>query len=185
MKSAVILILVASPLMAQDPLATQLDAVAKVASVMVDGDVAHRIQTPRSAAALLEKNPRDPWAAADNYDVDHAAYTASKKTLIRLSRLCPSTCDVNLWMPVPASPRRIQIVIRNVNEMSQFWTWGVLHQEVPAEMARVLDTGARVTVSRRQGMISVLAPVRDSLGDIVGLVEVVSRAKPDPQENVL
>ena len=29
-------------------------------------------------------------------------------------------------------------------------------------------------------MISVLAPVYDSLGDIVGLVEVVSRVEPDP-----
>jgi hypothetical protein len=33
-------------------------------------------------------------------------------------------------------------------------------------------------------MISVLAPVYDSLGDIVGLVEVVSQARPDPRENV-
>ena len=58
--------------------------------------------------------------------------------------------------------------------MSQFWTWGALHQEMPAEMKRVLETGERVTVNRRPGMTSVLAPVYDSLGDIVGLVEVVS-----------
>jgi hypothetical protein len=34
-------------------------------------------------------------------------------------------------------------------------------------------------------MTSVLAPVYDSLGDIAGLVEVVGRDRPDPQENVL
>ena len=32
--------------------------------------------------------------------------------------------------------------------------------------------------------VSVLAPVYDSLGDIAGLVEVVSRLTPDPRENV-
>ena len=169
---------------AQDRLATQLDEVARVASVMMDGDLARRIQTPRSVESMLKVDKRDPWAAADNYDVDHQAYTAAKKTLIRLSRLCPVACDVNLWMPVPANPPRIQIVIRNVNEMSQFWRWGALHQEMPPEMRKVLDSGERVTVTQRAGMVSVLAPVRDSLGDVVGLVEVVGQRRVDPQENV-
>jgi hypothetical protein len=87
-------------------------------------------------------------------------------------------------MPIPSDPPRIQILIRNVHEMSQFWTWGDLHQEMPPEMKRVLDTGERVTVSRRAKMISVLAPVYDSVGDIVSLVEVVSQAGQDPRENV-
>jgi len=184
MKLAAFILLCSSRLIAQDPLAAQLDSVARVASVMVDGDLALRIQTPRSVASMLETNPRDQWAASDNYDVDHQAFTAMKKTLIRLSRLCSTSCDVNLWMPVPANPSRIQIVIRNVHEMSQFWTWGALHQEMPAEMRRVLDTGERITVTRRPGMVSVLAPARDSLGDIVALVEAVGRSTPDPQENV-
>jgi hypothetical protein len=51
-------------------------------------------------------------------------------------------------------------------------------------MKSVLDTGERVTVSRRPGMTSVLAPVYDSLGDIVCLVEVVSQTGLDPHENV-
>jgi hypothetical protein len=48
----------------------------------------------------------------------------------------------------------------------------------------VLDAGKRMTVKRKPGMISVLAPVRNSLGDIVGLVEVVARLQPDVRENV-
>jgi hypothetical protein len=161
-----------------------LDRVARTASVMVDGDVCRHIQTPRSAQFLLQTDPRDPWKASDNFDVDDAAFIQTKKTLMRLARLCPEACDVNLWMPVPSDPPRIQILIRNVYEMSQFWKWGDLHQEMPAEMKRVLDTGERVTVRRRPGMISVLAPVYDSLGDIIGFVEVVSQAGRDPRENV-
>lgn len=184
MKPATLLFVFSLAAFAGDPLAEQIDSVARVATAMVDGDVATRIQTRRSADSLLKTHPRDPWAASDNYDVNHAEYVATKKTLIRLSRLCTAPCDVNLWLPVPSTPPRIQVVIRNVHEMSQFWTWGALHQEMPAEMKQVLETGKRVTVQKRADMVSVLAPVYDSLGDIVGLVEVVAQQKPDPQENV-
>ena len=76
--------------------------------------------------------------------------------LMRLARLCAEACDVNLWMPVPAETPRMQILIRNVYEMSQFWNWGDLYQDTPAEMQRVLSTGERVAVRRRAGMLSVL-----------------------------
>lgn len=161
-----------------------LEEVARTGSIMVDGDVAARIQTARSAASMAKPDPRDKWADADNYDVDAAAYVATKKTLMRLARLCPVTCDVNLWLPSPRGAGRVQIVIRNVNEMSQFWTWGALDQETPAEMKQVLASGARLMVTKRPGMVSALAPVRNSLGDIVGLIEVVAREGSAPQENV-
>ena len=177
--------LMAAGLFAQpDDLAADLDRVARTATAMVDGDVCLRVQTPRSARLFLQKDARDPWKADDNFDVNDEAFTATKKTLMRLARLCPTACDVNLWMPVPSDPPRIQILIRNVYEMSQFWKWGDLHQEMPPEMKQVLDTGRRVTVRRRPGMISVLAPVYGSMGDVVGLVEVVGQTSPDPRENV-
>lgn len=161
-----------------------LDGVGRVAEVMVDGDVAKRIETPRSAGMMLKKDSRDPWRASDNYDVDHGAFIQTKKTLMRLGQLCPEICDVNLWMPVGADKKHVQILIRTVNEMSQFWKWGDLYQAMPVEMKEVLETGKRASVRKRPGMVSVLAPVRDSLGDVVGLVEVVSAANRDPRENV-
>lgn len=174
----------AAEAVAQSPAAGRLDEVARIASVMVDGDVARRIQTPRSVAAMLDPKPVEPWAASDNYEVNHEAFLATKKTLLRLARLCDSPCDVNLWMPVASTPPRVQVVMRNVHEMSQFWPWGALQQEMPAEMKQVLAEGKRIIVRRTPGMTSVLAPVYDSLGDIAGLVEVAGRKRPDPQENV-
>jgi hypothetical protein len=164
--------------------ARRLDEVARIASVMVDGDLARRIVTERAMKYLLKEDPRDPYLASDNYDVDHEAFIQTKKTLIRLSRLVDFPCDVNLWMPLPTDPPRIHIVIRNAHEMSQFWVWGALHQEMFPEMKEVLAGGKRLTVTKKPGWISVLAPVYDSLGDVVGLVEVVSRSAPDPRENV-
>jgi hypothetical protein len=48
---------------------------------------------------------------------------------------------------------------------------------MPAEMKRVLESGKREKVTRVPGMISVLAPVYNSLGKIVALVEVIA---PEP-----
>ena len=103
---------------------------------------------------------------------------------MRLARLCPEACDANLWMPLEGNPEPVQVLIRNVYEMSSFWNWGNLHQPMPDEMKRVLTTGERVTFRGKRGMISVLAPVYDSLGNIVALVEVVSQERRDLQENV-
>jgi hypothetical protein len=162
----------------------ELDEIARVASVMVDGDVCQRIVTPRAMAMMLHNVSPDRWADADNYEVNQDSFIRTKKTLMRLAELSESPVDVNLWMPLKSEPARIHITIRNRNEMSQFWDWGKLQQDMFPEMRTVLDPGKRTTVKRRPGMISVLAPVRNSLGDIVGLVEVVARLTPDTRENV-
>lgn len=161
-----------------------LDDIARVATVMVDGDVCQRILTPRALAQMQHENPRDRFADGDNYDVDDAAFIATKKMLIRLSRLSALPVDVNLWMPLPVNPPSIHIVIRNRNELSQFWEWGNLRQPMIPEMQTVLETGRRTVVKKKPGFISVLAPVRNSLGDTVGVVEAVGRIQPDPRENV-
>ena len=75
-------------------------------------------------------------------------------------------------MPVPTT-QDIQVVIRNRYDLSQFWN-GELDQAMPPEMHEVLQTGKTLTIQKTPGMISVLAPVRNSLNEIVGLVEVVA-----------
>jgi hypothetical protein len=153
-----------------------LSEIARVATIMLDGDVCQRIVTPRAFEHMLHPNPRDEWQAGDNYDVDDAAFISTKKTLIRLSMMAPYPVDVNLWMPVPTS-QDIQVVIRNRYNLSQFWN-GELQQKMPPKMQAVLKTGKSLTVKENPGMISVLSPVRNSLGQIVGLVEVVSSTAP-------
>jgi hypothetical protein len=68
--------------------------------------------------------------------------------------------------------------------MSQFWPWGALYQDMIPQMKTVLDSGKRVTVTDKPGWISVLAPVSDSLGDVIGVLEVVTQTQMDPHANV-
>jgi hypothetical protein len=157
-----------------------LSEIARVATIMIDGDVCQHIVTPRALAHMLHPDPRDKWQAGDNYDVNDAAFIQTKKTLIRLAMMAPYPVDVNLWMPVPTT-QDIQVVIRNKYDLSQFWN-GELKQAMPAEMQEVLTTGKPVTVHKVPGMISVLAPVRNSLNQIVGLVEVVSSTAAPPHD---
>jgi hypothetical protein len=161
-----------------------VDDVARIASVMVDGNVCRRIVTPRALEYMFKNDPHDQWAAGDNYEVNDAAFIAVKKTLIRLSHLAPFPCDVNLWMPIAGHPDKVRIVIRNANELSQFWPWGAIYQDMIPPMKEVIESGHRVTVTEKPGWISVLAPVYDSLGDVVGLVEAVTQTPIDPQGNV-
>jgi hypothetical protein len=182
MKRAVLLLIAAAAQGADRK--AEMDDMARIASVMVDGDLCERIVTPRAKKAMITENPRDPYQAGDNYDVEHAVFIQVKKTLTRLSRLVEYPADVNLWMPVEGKPGYVHIVIRGSHEISQFWPWGALIQEMPPAMKSVLASGTRVTVTEKPGYVSVLAPVRNSLGDIVGVVEAVTQVKSDPRDNV-
>ena len=167
-----------------DRFTRELEDAARVASVMVDGDACRKIVTARAMDYLLRTDPNDRFLASDNYEVNHDAFDSVKKTLIRISRLVSFPADGNLWMPIPGQPDKIRVVIRNANELSQFWPWGALYQDMIPEMKTVLETGRRITVTQKPGWVSVLAPVSDSLGDIVGVVEVASQRQLDPQGNV-
>ncbi len=152
----------------------ELDHIARVAGAMVDGDVCRRIVTARALDYMFKTDPHDRFLAGDNYDVNDAEFNVTKKTLIRLARLAPFPCDVNLWMPIRGHPGKIQAVVRNVLDLSQFYVFGAMYQDMFPPMQTVLETGRRITVKEKPGLISVLSPVYDSLGDIVGLVEAVS-----------
>ena len=134
-----------------EDLAHDLDRIAQVATVMVDGDVCQRIVTERALAFMLHNSSRDKWADAGNYDVNEPAFTQVKKTLIRLSQLVDYPVDVNLWMAPGSDSSLIHIVIRNRYEMSQFWPWGKLTQDPVPAMLEVLKTGRRITVTEKPG----------------------------------
>jgi hypothetical protein len=160
----------------RESLARELEDVARVATVMVDGDVCQKIMTERALKKMFEINPEDQWAGSDNFDVNATPYILTKKTLMRLAKLLPYPVDCNLWMLFKEKPGQIQVLIRNQYEMSQFWTWGVLYQDTPPEMAEVLASGKPKTVLGKTGFVSILTPVYNSLGEIVGLVEVIGQA---------
>jgi hypothetical protein len=164
--------------------AAELERVARVATAVIDGDECEKIMTKRALDKMFRLDPRDRFAGHDNYDVNDGPFIAVKKLLRRVATLAPFPVDCNLWMSFHERPELIQILIRQVNEMSQFWKWGDLYQPMPPEMQEVLRTGKPRTAAARGDYVSVLAPVFNSLGDPVAIVEVVTRLARDERGNV-
>ena len=152
----------------------ELERLARVATAVVDGDECEKIMTPRALEKMFRTDPRDRWAGHDNFDVNDKPYIAVKKLLRRVATLAPFPVDCNLWMSFRERPDLVQILIRQVNEISGFWKWGDLFQPMPPEMKDVVQTGKPKTVQRGE-VVSVLTPVYNSLGDVVALVEVAAR----------
>ncbi len=150
--------------------AALLDA-AQVAAVMVDGDLAGRIVSERSWRYIRTPNPKYRFMTGDYYDVDHASFLLMKKTLLRLGRLAGFPCGTSLWLPVPGAKGQVSCVVQN-GKLHRYYRFGASNQPTPPEMARCLKTGRVVAAPADRDYVTVLAPVRDSLGDVVGVVEL-------------
>jgi hypothetical protein len=152
----------------------ELERLARVATAVVDGDECEKIMTPRALQKMFRADPRDRWAGHDNFDVNDAPFLAVKKLLRRVATLASFPVDCNLWMSFRERPDLVQVLIRQVNEISAFWRFGDLYQPMPPEMKEVLASGKPKTV-RQRGVVSVLTPGYNSGGDVVALVEVAAR----------
>ena len=73
----------------KETLTRDLEEVARVASVMMDGDVCERIMTPRALQKMFAVDPNDRWAGSDNFDVNHEPFVRDKKTLYVWPDWCP------------------------------------------------------------------------------------------------
>ncbi len=160
-----------------------LKEAARVAGVMIDGDEARRIITERARHYIANPDPTYSFLSADYYDVDHVAFLRMKKTLLRLERLLPFPCNASLWLLLEEPPDHVTVVVQN-GSLHRYWRWAEEKRRMEPEMAECVRKGA-VTVAplnHPSRTLTVLAPVRDSLGDVVGLAELTAR---DPSSKSL
>lgn len=158
-------------------LEAKLDELGRLASALVDGEECAQIVTDRAEELMFRVDPDDRWAGSDNYDVNPEPFLRTKKLLARIGKLADLPVDCNLWVKCKRRPEMVTIVIRQVHGWSQFYEWAQMAMEPTPEMKRALEGGERVLVRARppRDHVSVLAPVRDSLGDVTGFVEVCTR----------
>jgi hypothetical protein len=154
-----------------------LKELARVASVMVDGEDAEHVVTDRAMHYIANPDPKHRFLAGDYFDVDFDGFLRAKKTLLRLSRLVDFRCDTVLWMKVKGRDELVTPLLHN-GTLSQWYRFGASSAEAAGPMAECLRSGEVTPVEDgASDMLTVLAPVRDSLGDVVGLVEL---SAPDP-----
>lgn len=156
-------------------LVAELEHLARVAEAMVDGELAGRIVTERAAHYIAHPHPDHRHLSGDYYDVDHAAFLAMKKVLLRLERIVPFPCNATLWLRVRGAEPFITPVIQN-GRLHRYYRFGEERRQPDGELAECLETGAvvRAPEDGSAEFLTVLAPVRDSLGAVVGCVELTA-----------
>ena len=164
---------------------------ARVASVMGDGEEAKRIITDRAHYYLANSDTTYRFLSSDYYDVDHDTFLRMKKTLLRLSMLVDFPCDTSLWVRVEgladhalrqaqggvSLSNPVTVAVQN-GGMKRYWQWAEEKRPLEPEMAECLATGKATAAPKDEarGLVTVLAPVSDSLGDVVGFVELTAKA---------
>ncbi len=146
---------------------------ARIASTMMDGDVADRIITERALHHVLNPDPEYRFLAGDYYDVDHAAFLITKKSMMRLSRLIDFECGVTLWLRVRGSDSLVTPAVRQ-GELSRWCSFSTAFVDAPPPLADVLATGTRVAIEPEPDarIVTALSIVLDSLSEPVGVIEL-------------
>lgn len=156
---------------------------ARIAEILVDGEQAGRIITPMASHYIANPHPKHPHMSGDYYDVDHAAFLTMKKTLLRLERLIGFPCNTALWMRVAGAPEWITTVVQN-GRLHRYYRFGEGRRKPEGELAQCLNSGrvVEVPLADSDKYLTVLAPVRDSLGDVVGCVEFTAAYPTGPHQ---
>ena len=149
---------------------------ARVAAAMIDGDEARRIITERALHYIANPDPKFGFLSGDYYDVEHAPFLRIKKSLLRLERLLSFPCNTSLWLLLDKPPEHATVAVQN-GSLHRYWKWAEEKRPLEPEMAECVRSGEVVVAptDHPSRTLTVLAPVRDSLDDVVGFVELTSR----------
>jgi hypothetical protein len=157
-----------------DPMFRDLHEIARVITCMVDGELVKQIVTDRVQEKVFKLDPRDRWSAGDNWDYNHEPFIRTKQTLQRALCLSQGAVGCNLYTPAVANANQWYHVLRTRWSPRQVMSEGGFAQVPDSELVQVFNTGERITLNKRPKQHSVLTPVYDSLGVIVGVVEVIT-----------
>ena len=156
----------------------ELTRLAEIAAGILDGEEAKQIITEAAMHYIANPDPEHRFLSGDYYDVDPELFLRNKKLLLRLERLARGVeVDSSIWVPVPGRETVTTAVHNGVNH--RYYTFGQETLSTPPEMREVFATGeirqlpADSHGDRRQ--VTALAPIRDSLGQVVAVAEFTSR----------
>ena len=150
----------------------ELTRLAQIAAGMLDGEEVKGIVTPLAMQYIANPDPAHIFLSGDYFDVDHELFLRAKKLMLRLQRLAKLPMSCSLWLPIPGK-RQVTCAVQN-GPYARYYSFGQERLALPDEMAKAFKTGRVSAAPYREGdrLRTALAPVRDSLGDVVALMEL-------------
>ncbi len=177
-----------------EEIAAALAEVARVGEVFVDGEL---VKNAYMAYAT-------DFMCGDDMDYNPVTTVPLKKTLMRLERLSRVSCSTTIWRRRPDDPKSGEVLLsgfmtspqgggpppnlgyvrpRMSPELSAIFLRGksrvIKVDRKPSMMAHVMNVRGRGTPAKGvkgYAMVQVYAPVKDSLGEVVGVLEVFTSA---------
>ena len=158
-----------------------LARVAEIAAAILDGEEIARIVEPKAMHHIAHPDPDFRFLSSDYYDVDHGRFLRTKKLLMRLERMARAAVHSCAWVRVEGADA-VTLAVQNGPD-HRYYNFGSERMPTPPEMDEVFRTGrvVRVSAGQEDPLATALAPVRDSLGDVVAVAEFTSRLEsPSP-----
>jgi len=151
----------------------QLLELGRIGSALLDGDELGRIIADRSYYHIAHPTPGFRHMSGDYYDVDHVRFLHWKKMLMRLETLVDFPSNAAVWLRVKGLEDHLTVAVHN-GSIHRYYRFGEEKRPPEPEMQQVLDRGEAVCApaDHPSGTVTVLAPIRNSLQDVVGVLEL-------------
>jgi hypothetical protein len=140
----------------------RLRELARVSLAVLDIDAVRDCLRPESR---IEISP-DDFA----YDIDLA--NSAKRGLLRIERLSDLDPEAVIWRLRPDRPGMADVVLAGRSYTSQFSGWGKFPIPIPEAMQCAFNGEPAAARSDDGRFLSLFAPLRDSLDDIVAVLEL-------------
>jgi len=152
----------------------ELERIAEIAAAILDGDEIGAIITEKAMHYISDPDPQFRFLSGDYFDVDHEAFLRARKLLMRLERLGKVRISSSLWLPVPDAAA-VTVAVQT-GPHHRYYRFGQDKADTPPEMRKVFEAGQvrRAPADDGDRLATVLAPVRDSLGDVAAIVELTA-----------
>jgi hypothetical protein len=163
--------------MQPDPIQDELIRLAEITAAIIDGEDVKGIVTADAMHHIRHPDAKHRFLSMDHYDVEHGPFLRVKKLLMRIERLGAVPVNAAVWLPVPETDQ-VTCVLLN-GPCHRYYTFGQQQMPAPDEMRRVFETGEIAAAPGDAKWATALAPVRDSLYDVVAVVELTSPLDPE------
>ncbi len=161
------------PAVRAETVQAELARLGEIAAGILDGEEVKAIITDRAMYYIANPDPQFRYLSGDYFDVDHGLFLRTKKLLLRIARLGKVQVDTSVWVPVPGTGAVTVAVQNGVHH--RYYRFGQIKLDTPPEMKEVFQSGeVRTLGPDARGWVTALAPVRDSLGEVVAVAELTA-----------
>jgi len=151
----------------------KLEELGHIGSALLDGEDLQKVIVDRAYWHIANKIPGHRFLSGDYFDVDHNRFLYWKKLLLRLETLADFQVNGAVWMQIKGKEDSLTVALQN-GSIHRYYKFGEEIRDPEPEMQQAMDKDELVVApaGHPSGTLTVIAPIRDSLGDRVGVLEL-------------